>query len=358
MTDPFSPMELPRGGAMKNRFMLAPLTNMQSNPDGTLSDEEIHWLVMRAQGGFALTMTAAAHVQQQGRGFHGQLGIWSDEHVPGLTRLARDIHARGSLCAVQLHHAGRRSPADLIGTMPVCPWDDKETGARALTTAEVEQLIEDFILAGLRAEAAGFDGIEIHGAHGYIVGQFLDAENNHRVDRYGGSFANRRGVLDAIIDGLRDRAGPDFQIGVRISPERFGIRIQEALELAESLMASGKLDYLDMSLWNCVKVPEDPDFASKPLIDWFAAIPRGNTRLGVAGKLITADDVQRALATGVDFVLLGRAAILHHNFPHLMQANPDFASVEPPVSRDYLRVEGLSESFVDYMAGWKGFVSN
>ena len=355
--DPFAPLALPRGAAMKNRFMLAPLTNMQSHADGQLSDEEIHWLTKRAEGGFALTMTAAAHVQREGQGFPGQLGIWSDDHLPGLKRMADGIRAHGSLSSVQLHHAGFRTPGELIGGTPVCPWDDKDTGARALTTAEVEQLIEDFIAAGLRAERAGFDGVELHGAHGYIIGQFLDADNNHRTDGYGGSFASRRKVLDAIIDGLRTKARPDFQIGVRISPERFGIRTAEALELAESLMTSGRIDYLDMSLWDCFKTPEDPAFAGKSLIDWFAALPRGGTPLGVAGKLMSAADVRRALDAGVDFVLLGRAAILHHDFPRLMSADPDFASIQRPVTRDHLRAEGLSEKFVDYMASWKGFVA-
>lgn len=357
MTDPFAPLALPRGAAMKNRFMLAPLTNMQSHADGCLSDEEIHWLTKRAEGGFGLTMTAAAHVQRQGQGFPGQLGIWSDDHLPGLKRMADGIRAHGSLSSVQLHHAGCRTPGELIGGTPVCPWDDKDTGARALTTEEVEQLIEDFILAGLRAEQAGFDGVEIHGAHGYIIGQFLDAENNHRTDGYGGSFGNRRKVIDAIIDGLRARARPDFQIGVRISPERFGIRTGEALELAGSLMTSGRIDYLDMSLWDCFKTPEDPEFAGKALIDWFADLPRGATPLGVAGKLMSAADVRRALDSGVDFVLLGRAAILHHDFPQRMQDDADFASIARPVSRAHLRAEGLSEKFVDYMASWKGFVA-
>lgn len=358
-TDPFAALALPRGGAMRNRFMLAPLTNMQSHADGTLSDAEIHWLAKRAEGGFALTMSAAAHVQQIGQGFAGQLGIWSDDHLPGLTRMAAAIRAHGSLSSVQLHHAGFRTPGELIGgAAPVCPWDDAETGARALTTAEVEQLIQDFITAGLRAERAGFDGIELHGAHGYIIGQFLDADHNHRSDGYGGSFANRRKVLDAIIDGLRARARPDFQIGVRLSPERFGIRTAEALELAQDLMTSGRIDYLDMSLWDCWKHPADPAYADQPLIDWFAALPRGATPLGVAGKIMSAADVRRALDAGVDFVLLGRAAILHHDFPQLMAANPGFESILRPVSRDHLRAEGLSERFVDYMASWKGFVAD
>src|SRR5277367_3588052 len=103
MTDLLDPISFKRGPAWKNRFMLAPLTNCQSHPDGRLSDEEFHWLTMRAKGGFALTMTCAAHVQARGQGFPGQLGIFGDLHLEGLTRLASTIKAAGSLAAVQLH---------------------------------------------------------------------------------------------------------------------------------------------------------------------------------------------------------------------------------------------------------------
>ena len=132
---------------MKNRFMLAPLTNCQSHADGVLSDDEYHWLTLRAQGGFGLTMTCAAHVQAVGQGFPGQLGVWSDHHQDGLARLATKIKSEGSVSIVQLHHAGMRSPADLIGQAPVCPSEDADTGSRALSTAEVQQLVEDFVAA-------------------------------------------------------------------------------------------------------------------------------------------------------------------------------------------------------------------
>src|SRR5512139_802980 len=163
MTDLFEPLGLGRGATLKNRFMLAPLTNLQSHPDGRLSDEEFRWLTMRARGGFGLTMTCASHVQAVGQGFAGQLGVFGDQHLEGLTRLATAIKAEGSVAMMQLHHAGMRSPATLIGTTPVCPSDNAETGARALAAAEVEQLVEDFVAAASRAERAGFDGAEIHG---------------------------------------------------------------------------------------------------------------------------------------------------------------------------------------------------
>jgi 2,4-dienoyl-CoA reductase-like NADH-dependent reductase (Old Yellow Enzyme family) len=356
MTNAASPLTFAHGPAMPNRMMLAPLTNSQSHADGTLSDDEITWLTMRADGGMGLVMTAAAHVQRQGQGFPGQLGIWSDDHLPRLTELADAIRARGSLSSVQLHHAGIRSPREVIGADPQGPFADAETGARALSTAEVAQLRDDFIAAAVRADRAGFDGVEIHGAHGYILAQFLDAENNQRTDGYGGSFAHRKRIILEIIAGIRAATRADFQLGLRLSPERFGIRMAEALALAEEVMTGGQLDYLDMSLWDCFKEPNEAEFAGQPLIAHFAALPRGATRLGVAGKIMDAAKVQACIDAGADFVLIGRGAILHHDFAQRVMADPVFACTPTPVTRAHLRAEGLGPAFVEYMASWKGFV--
>ena len=357
MTDLNDPISFVRGPAWKNRFMLAPLTNCQSHPDGRLSDEEFHWLTLRATGGFGLVMTCAAHVQARGQGFPGQLGVFSDDHLPGLTRLAAKIKAEGSVSSVQLHHAGIRSPEALIGETPVGPSDDAETGARALSLGEVEQLIEDFVAAAMRAERAGFDGVELHGAHGYILCAFQSPDTNRRTDRYGGSAQNRARIVFDIIKGVRERCRPDFQLGLRLSPERFGLVFAEQLALAERMLTSGDLDYLDMSLWDSFKAPSDADYANKSLIDWFAALPRGTTKLGAAGKLTKGADVRRLTDAGADFAILGRAAILHHDFPKLFAADPDLLPVPLPVTRQYLANEGLSPVFIDYMNQWKGFVA-
>jgi len=357
MTDLLEPLAFARGPAMKNRFMLAPLTNSQSHADGRLSDDEFEWLSWRAEGGFGLVMTCAAHVQGVGQGFPGQLGVFSDDHLPGLTCLADAIRARGAVSSVQLHHAGIRSPADLIGEQPRGPSDDAETGARALSDGEVEGLIEDFVVAAMRAEKAGFDGVELHGAHGYILCAFLSPETNRRTDRWGGSPENRARIVLEIIAGVRARTGPDFQLGLRLSPERFGLRLAEQRELARRVLASGDLDFLDMSLWSTFKPPVEEAFAGKPLIDWFADLPRGGTRLGVAGKLLNAADCRQALAHGADMAILGRAAVLHHDFPERVAAEPDFRAVSLPVTRDYLKRERLGPAFIDYMSGWKGFVA-
>ncbi|WP_309644918.1 NADH:flavin oxidoreductase [Phenylobacterium sp.] len=352
----FQPMTFVRGPAMKNRFMLAPLTNLQSHPDGRLSDDEFKWLTMRAQGGFGLTMTCAAHVQAIGQGFPGQLGVFGDQHLEGLTRLAAAIKAAGSVAVVQLHHAGMRSPKDLIGEAPVCPSDDAEFGARALTGPEVAQLIGDFITAAERSEKAGFDGVELHGAHGYVLSQFLSPEVNQRTDQYGGSAENRARIVHEIIDGIRARCRPDFNLGLRLSPERFGLRLAEIRDLARDLMAQGKLDYIDMSLWDYRKEPMEEAFQGRTLMSYFTELPRGDVRLGVAGKVMTPVDAEACLAAGADFVLIGRAAILHHDFPKLA-ADPDFRPASLPVTREHLRAEGLGPTFVEYMNSWKGFVA-
>jgi len=351
----FEPLSFAHGAPMKNRFMLAPLTNQQSHADGRLSDDEFHWLTMRAQGGFGLTMTAAAHVQAAGQGFPGQVGIFSDDHLEGLTRLATALRAAGSLSSVQLHHAGNRSPKELVGT-PLCPSDDAATGARGLTLPEVEQLRDDFIAAAKRAEKAGFDGIEVHGAHGYILAEFLSAEINRREDLYGGSVENRSRIIFEIIDGIRATCRPDFQIGLRLSPERFGLKLAEIRDVAAEALRQEKIDYLDMSLWDVAKEPVEEEHQGRTLMSYFTELPRGNVRLGVAGKIMSAKTALDVLEAGCDFALIGRAAILRHDFPERIRLDGGYVSPSLPVTAQHLRDEGLSTAFVDYMKGWPGFV--
>ena len=357
MDNLFQPLNFKRGPSMKNRFMLAPLTNSQSHDDGVLSDDEFNWLTMRAKGGFGLTMTCAAHVQANGQGFPGQLGIFDDKHLEGLKRLVDAIKLEDSVSICQLHHAGMRSPAEIIKRPPVCPSDNEELGARALLQNEVEEVIEDFIVAASRAERAGFDGVELHGAHGYLLCQFFSGETNRREDRFGGNSTNRSRILFEIIDGIRQRCNSNFMIGVRLSPERFGIKLSDSVELAQRLCGEGNIDFLDMSLWDVFKEPDEEARKGRSLLSYFSSIERGEVRLGVAGKIRTPKDAEKVFAKGIDWIMLGRAAILHHNFPSLMQQDRNFFPTENPVSRDYLAKEGLSEKFIDYMSSWKGFVA-
>ena len=351
-----APLTLDRGPAWANRFAVAPLTNLQSHADGTLSDDEYAWLVRRAQGGFGMVMTCASHVSREGQAFSGQLAVWDDRFLPGLTRLASGIRDAGSVAALQLHHGGRRADAALSGVPVLAPVDDPAKGARALTTAEVERVIGDFIEAAVRAERAGFHGVEVHGAHGYLICQFLSPRND-RADRYGGSFENRTRMLWEILRGIRAATGPGFQVGLRLTPERSGIPLAEARALAADVLASELLDYLDMSLWDAFKETYEEEHRDRLLIEHFTGLPRGTTRLGVAGKIGSAADAAWCLDRGADFVLIGAGAILHHDFPALALADPDFRLVQPRPREHFVR-ESVGPAFLDYLAtGWDDFVA-
>ena len=352
----FEPLKFSSGATMKNRFMLAPMTNTQSHEDGTLGDDEYNWLVMRAKGGFGLTMTCASHVQANGRGFPGQLGVFNDAQIAGHSRLATAIKETGSLAVIQIFHAGIRSPQELVPGGPVAPSAHEKSGSRALSLAEVHELRDNFIAAAIRAQQSGYDGVELHGAHGYILCQFLSAKYNLRDDEYGGSLENRARLTFEIVNGIREACGPQFLLGLRLSPERFGMQLGEIKTITQQLINDGKVDFLDISLWDCFKEPEEEEYKGNTLLEHFTAMDYGEVRLTVAGKIYTAAEARQVMAAGVDFVTIGRAGIQHHDFPKQVEADPAFAAAKLPVSRDYLIKEGLGEQFLKYMGNWPGFM--
>ena len=351
--DPKTSVTFACGKTMKNRFMLAPLTNKQSHADGTLSDDEFHWLSIRAKGQFGLVMTCATSIQDGGRCWPGQLGIHSDVHIAGHKRLAKEIQKYGSLAVVQLHHGGLRSDEKLTGTQPVSASDIEKYNARGLTTQEVEQLRDDFIAGAVRAQKAGYDGVEVHGAHGYMITQFISKDTNHRTDQYGGSLENRARLLFEIVNGIRKACGPTFLLGVRLSPERFGMDIREIRTISQQLIDSGNIDFLDLSLWDVFKSSE---VSEQSLLEFTTDLDKKDVKITVAGKITGGEAVQKVLDAGIDFVTIGKAAILHHNFPVKVMEDPKFQQVQTPVSEEYLNNEGLSPTFREYMKSWEGFV--
>jgi 2,4-dienoyl-CoA reductase-like NADH-dependent reductase (Old Yellow Enzyme family) len=352
-----TPLHFPCGIVMKNRFMLAPMTNTQSFEDGTLSEDEFNWLTMRAKGQFGLVMTCASHVNPSGKGFPGQLGIFSDKHISGHKRLAHKIKEYGSLAVIQLHHAGMRSPAELINQTPICPSDNEKHGAREMSLEEIEQLKIDFIDAAIRAKKCGYDGVEVHGAHGYILTQFLSSEINKRKDQYGGDLNNRSRILFEIIDGIRNQCGNDFLLGVRLSPEKFGMDIFEVKEICKKLINEHNIDFLDISLWDVFKTPDEEAYNHKSLLDHFTELDFKKVLFTVAGKIKDGNDVKRILEAGVDFVTIGRAAILHHDFPKRVIDDINFEPIATPVTEEYLTDEGLGKNFIKYMKRWPDFVA-
>jgi 2,4-dienoyl-CoA reductase-like NADH-dependent reductase (Old Yellow Enzyme family) len=351
----FNPLELARGPSLLNRVALAPLTNQQSNEDGTVSGHDIKWIELIANSGYGFVMTCAANVQANGKAFQGQLGIYDDRHLVGLKKIASALRKRAMVSSVQLHHGGMRS-AFASRENRVGPTKNLMYESRALSNPEVKVLRDDFIHAAARAQIAGFDGVEVHAAFGWILTQFLSPVLNRRVDEYGGSFENRTRLLMEIISGIRAECRSDFQIGLRLSMERYGLELGEIVQLARLVIEEGEIDYLDLAPWNVNKVVEEGDFAGRRLIELFTEIPRNGVKLVVSGNILDASDLYDALNDGFDFVMVGRAAILEPRFPKLIQLDCNYKSPKTPVTTSYLEAQGLSDPFIEYMKNWDNFV--
>lgn len=335
--------------------MLAPLTNTQSHADGTLSDDEIRWLTTRT--GFGLSMSAAAFVTPSGRSWVGQLGVSEDAHLPGLRRMADGIRATGAVSAVQLQHGGARADASLTGER-IAPVADDATGARAVTTTEIHALVQDFADAARRVEQAGFDGVQLHGAHGYLICQFL-SRSNTRTDGYGGDLADRTRILREMIDAVRAATSPSFQVGVRLSVERFGIDLEDMVTLAADLLQDERLDHVEASLWDWRKRPEGAPEDAPDLLSHFVGLPRDGVALGIAGHVRSGADAQTVLDAGADFATIGRAAIADHAFAARTLADSTYDGVPFPVTAQHLREQHLGEAFVDYFSrGWPDYIAD
>lgn len=355
VSDLFKPHTLLHGPAMRNRFMLAPLTNQQSELDGTASEFDHIWYGQLAKSDYALIQTCAAIVEEGGIAFARQLGVHSDNLLPGLTKIATTIREGGGLSAVQLHHAGHRANP-LIGGIPAPASGETLVGVDAISTEEVERIRDSFIAAAKRAQLAGFDGVAVHGAFGWILSEFLSPYLNDRTDKYGGSLENRARFTIEVIEGIRKACGPDFQIGWRLSIERYGLRLEEMREITAEIFDRELIDYLDLALWDSAQVVREGTFRGQTMLSIFTGLPRKGVRLGVAGKIYSGQRAAELLDEGADFVLIARAGILKRDFPRQVKANPMYKSPAMPVTAEYLRQGGLSERFINQLRGWQTFV--
>lgn len=231
----FSPIRI---GTMEvgNRFVVPPMGTNLANPDGTVSEDLIAYWEARAKGGWGLLIVEIAGVDPLGKAIPHQLGLWDDKFIPGYKKLVDTVHRYGAKIAVQIHHAGRQTSSDILGgEEPVAPsavpcFVSQET-PRELTTEEVYQLIEKFGDAAARAREAGFDAVEIHGAHGYMVAQFMSQHTNKRVDEFGGSLYNRMRFPVEVIRDVRRKVGGSFPIIFRMSADE---RIVDGRKIEES----------------------------------------------------------------------------------------------------------------------------
>ena len=356
MTSLFEPFAFRTGLVARNRVVLAPMTNKQSHVDGSVGGDELRWLVSRAAGGFGTVMTCAAHVAKDGQGWPGELGIHDDALLPGLSALATAIHAAGAVAMVQIFHGGAR--ADRTVT-EVEPWSASAAdGVRAATEQDLERVTAEFAAAARRAKSAGFDGVELHGAHGYLLTQFLSATQNQRGDRWGGSLENRARLARNVVRAVRAAAGSAFTIGIRLSPEDFGnargLDLDESVQTARWLAADG-VDFVHVSLWHALNnTKKRPLEHALPL---FRAALHADVALLTAGSIWTRAEADELLARGADGIALGRAAIVNPDWP-LRAPDPAWHPKRPPVSIAELRERGLSHAFAEYMRGWKNFVAD
>ena len=235
---------------LRNRIVMAPMLSRLCDPNGVVSQKLIDYYATRAGGGVGLIISEYCYIDDQESKAHpGQLGVYDDQLVAGLGDLAEAIQERGAKAILQICHAGRATSAKYLGRQPIAPSGiPSYTGemAREMTFEEVEAVSESFAEGARRAKAAGFDGVELHGAHGYLMAQFLSPYTNRRTDKYG----RDRGLFALeTLDRVRSRVGKDYLVGYRMSGEEFvegGVTLKEAKAFAKRLEERG-IDYIHVS---------------------------------------------------------------------------------------------------------------
>lgn len=225
-----------KGHFIKNRIVMPPMVCFGYTDDtGLVTDVTINHYEKRAMGGVGIVIVEATCIEKDGRLADTQLGIWSDDHITGLTRLAEAIKRHGALALIQIHHAGLKSP-EAVTKMPIAPSADisDEKKSTAMSQNDIDTIKNAFVMAAERAQKAGFDGIELHGAHGYLISQFMSPITNKRQDSYGQNLEGRTRFAKEIIEDIRSIVKSNFIIGYRMGgnePElEHGIEIAKHLE--------------------------------------------------------------------------------------------------------------------------------
>lgn len=218
----FSPVTI-NGMMLKNRVVMPPMGTGYGGTDGAVTDRLVAYLARRAQGGTGLIITEICAVDPRGRGLPTQIGIWKDDFIAGLSRIPRELHRYGAKVALQLHHAGRETFESVIGMKPEAPSAIPSAilgqPCEAMSLERITQMIECFAQAARRAREAGFDAVELHGAHGYLLNQFLSPFSNQRDDAYGGNEENRKRFILETIRAVRKSVGRNYPMWIRISAD-------------------------------------------------------------------------------------------------------------------------------------------
>ncbi len=240
------------GMNLRNRLVLPPLTTNSGGPDGRVTDGSVRFYEERA-GDVGLVIVEAASVRSDGRIVPGSLGLWEDGQIPGMAGITDAVKKKGAAAVLQINHAGARgfpSGGDLQGASPSGFSFRADVKAFSMDGGQIETLVADFAAAANRAKAAGFDGVEIHGAHFYLISQFLSPLTNRREDRYGGDALGRAALALEVVKAVRETVGTDYPVLFRLNAVEHvdgGQTLADAVSVSRALEASG-VDALHVSL--------------------------------------------------------------------------------------------------------------
>ncbi|HPX29733.1 MAG TPA: FAD-dependent oxidoreductase [Smithella sp.] len=241
----FSPFTI-NGMTLKNRAVMPPMATGYGNADNTVSERLLAYLERRAQGGTGLIITEVCAVDPRGKGFPNEIGVWNDDFIGALSRIPAALHRHGAKAALQLHHAGRETFEAVLGKKPEAPSAIPSAvlgqPCEAMSLERIAEIVRAFAQAAGRARQAGFDSVELHGAHGYLLNQFLSPFSNNREDEYGGSEENRMRFILEVIAAARKAVGDDFPLWIRISADemvRGGYDFSLMRRLAPRMVAAG-----------------------------------------------------------------------------------------------------------------------
>jgi len=235
-----------RNSEIKNKLVLPPMVTFSfSQNDGYVTDKKIFHYKTIADNGIGIVMVEATSVSEYGKLSVDQLGIWDDKYIDGLSNLAKAIKDSGAKAFIQIHHAGLRTKKE-VNDSPITSSDykDERSNGREMTIEEINTVVQEFIQGAIRAQKAGFDGIELHGAHSYLLTQFFSEKVNKRTDTYGGSFENRNRIALEIYEGIRKNTNEDFIVGIRIGTNENSL--EESIERAKVFEKVG-FDFLNVS---------------------------------------------------------------------------------------------------------------
>jgi 2,4-dienoyl-CoA reductase-like NADH-dependent reductase (Old Yellow Enzyme family) len=319
----FEPLPI-RDVVLKNRIAVSPMCQYSSE-DGFANDWHLVHLGSRAVGGAALVFTEACAVTAEGRISPEDLGLWKDEHIANLARIVEFVHGQKALAGIQLAHAGRKgstaAPFEggrLIdraqgGWTPVAPsaiaFSESYAVPREMTTQEIAGATEDFVAAAKRARRAGFDVIEIHAAHGYLIHEFLSPLSNQRTDHYGGSFENRTRFAREVSEAVRGAWPSEFPLFMRISATDYA---DGGWDLPQSIRLAGQLQEIGVDLIDCssgglvpnVSIPTTPGYQVE-----FSRQIREETGIltGAVGLISQATQADEIVSMGnADLILMAR----------------------------------------------------